>query len=400
MLIKFSASGNKIRGVYPGLDFFPALETFKTYSNGAITETPDKDSVIRNTEGIGVTDNLRITCGGNASYQRNYTRDNLKPAVADLIGDSLIMVSNGIAEVMITDSLTRSKKKISGPVMYQGTAAISAFDRFVTGSLGRHVTDFVDSVISGKTAVYQGVNQATQNIFASGKTRNPSHILSGVDITGISAPHDYYAEGWEGGVCATVISPRHIISADHWHMGVGRKQYFVAGDNTVIERTVVNGINPYPGTDFWIGYLDAALPASIKPFKVLPSNFLSKYPTHTSISLGSTSPIPAFLCFNSTGDLHIGAYDWSEAHIGNSMLQEHQSITYKDWFKGGAYGSGSIVFTVINEEAVALFCLHRQGYTGPTIANAITEINAAMTTLHGSSEYQLTTIDLSGFSTY
>ena len=399
MNIKFNASGNIIRGVSSDLDFFPTLEPFQTYADGTVSEITDKDSVIKETEGTGVSNNLKIICGGHAAHAREYTYENLTPSVANLVDDSLIRISDGVTTVMVTDSLTRSKKKISGSVKYIGTLGVSKFDRFVVGSFGKHVTDFVDSVISGKTAVYQGINPTTQNIFSSGKTRNPSHILSGVDITGISAPHDYYAEGWAGGVCATVISPRHIISANHWHMGIGRKQYFVAADNTVVERTVVSGVNPYPGTDFWIGYLDSALPTSIKPFKVLPSNFLSKYPIH-SYSLSTTSPMPAFLCFNSTGDLHIGAYDWGEIHIGNSMLKEHQSIAYKDWFKGGAYGSGSIVFTVVNGEAVALFCLFRQGYTGPTIANAITEINAAMTTLHGSSEYQLTTIDLSGFPTY
>ena len=288
-----------------------------------------------------------------------------------------------------------------------------SYTEWATNSLARSLELFTDTLITGREGVvYQQVNATHQNLFSSGEPnyiRNPNHLLSAFNLTGISAPKNYSSEGWTGGTCATVISPRHILGANHYHLEIGRSHYFVTQNNEIVTRQLINGVQ-IANTDIWIGYLDSPLPTTIKPFKVLPSNWKDYLPNHFDLendipSISNyakmDSPVslafPAFLVFNSTGDIHIGAYQQWET---SDNFSEYTREDYKKWWKGGFYGSGSIVFTLINNDAVTLFCLRTPLYSGPPIHRYITEVNTAMATLHGSNEYQLTTIDLSGFPTY
>ena len=131
---------------------------------------------------------------------------------------------------------------------------------------------------------YTDVNSLVRN------TKNPLHDLEGV--TGIIAWNVAVRNGIEYGtptgtqLGGYAVTPRHIVSARHAAYLTGDKVWFVARDNTLIERTVIAHKSPgYPSIlynqgDYVIGVLDEDLPASIKPLEVLPPDFY-KYLNNT-----------------------------------------------------------------------------------------------------------------------
>ena len=134
---------------------------------------------------------------------------------------------------------------------------------------------------------YTDVNSLVRN------TKNPLHDLEGV--TGIIAWNVAVRNGIEYGtptgtqLGGYAVTPRHIVRARHAAYLTGDKVWFVARDNTLIERTVIAHKSPgYPSIlynqgDYVIGVLDSDLPASIEPLEVLPPDFY-KYLDNTEFN--------------------------------------------------------------------------------------------------------------------
>jgi len=129
---------------------------------------------------------------------------------------------------------------------------------------------------------YTAVDSLTRN------TNNPLHNLEGV--TGIIAWNDRkYGKPKGTQLGGYAVTPRHIVSARHAAYLKGDKVWFVARDNTLIERTVIAHRSPlyrsvsYTQGDYVIGLLDKDLPASIEPLEVLPPDFY-KYLDNTEFN--------------------------------------------------------------------------------------------------------------------
>ncbi len=115
---------------------------------------------------------------------------------------------------------------------------------------------------------------------------NTNSLIYGMrGFTGISPCWE--AEGYEGQVAVTLLTRRHGYARGH-SMGedgfnkkfAGKRVWFVAADNTVVERRVVRDVvRVSQGRDYTLLLFDRDLPPSIQPLRVTElTNAISKCP--------------------------------------------------------------------------------------------------------------------------
>ena len=223
-------------------------------------------------------------------------------------------------------------------------------------------------------------------------TRNTANVLqaAGVSLSAISVPSWMPALNQQQ-LYATAITPLHIISSAHWHPSIGQALFFVDDANHVVSRVVESEkqiIDRNGGvTDLWLGKLASPLPATIKPFKVLPANYQTL--------LGDlSSGIPDWVC---QGGLTITSNLWTASAVDDAAGYQptpsrgfdvhftRHTGDYAGWNTVIHGGSGSPIFIVINKQPVLVSILHYMNGNamlgGPSVADLATEINAAMAEL-------------------
>lgn len=195
----------------------------------------------------------------------------------------------------------------------------------------------------------------------------------------------------------TLISPRHVVFATHFLPAVSSTIRFITTDNTIVTRTItalesitVTGVL-YP--DITIGILDSDVPASISFAKVLPDGWEAKLPNITTVR-------PPAICTDQEEKLLIRAADSIDASQPDALATfvSPPDVAYLTFYENLISGdSGNPCFFLINGELVLLTVWSRGGGgQGTSVAAFKSEINTIMTNLGGG--YQLTEVDLSGFS--
>lgn len=195
----------------------------------------------------------------------------------------------------------------------------------------------------------------------------------------------------------TLISPRHVVFATHFLPAVSSTIRFIAADNTIVTRTItalesITVTGPlFP--DITIGILDSDVPASISFAKVLPDGWESKLPNIES------SRLPV-VCTDQEEKLLIrqASRIASTQLNGNAVFTVPSDPSYLTFYENLISGdSGNPCFFIINGDLVLLTVWSTGGGgSGTSVAAFKAEINTIMTNLGGG--YQLTEIDLSGFS--
>jgi hypothetical protein len=169
----------------------------------------------------------------------------------------------------------------------------------------------------------------------------------------------------------------------------------VTANGSVVTRTIVAKqeiLGEGYAYDLVVVKFDSALPVSITPAKVLPSDVLDYFP---SLSTLYTIPCLAINQENkalvtdlaSLGDLFVSC----RTPVNSTRLN-----FFEDLISGG---SGRQGFLVIDDEAVLLTPWTFGGPgRGPRVHGLHTELNAAMTSLGGG--YQLVVKPLTGYTNY
>ena len=185
-----------------------------------------------------------------------------------------------------------------------------------------------------------------------------------------------------------LISPRHLAMAWHSRVPNGTVMRFVDVDNNVVAREVT-GVQRVGSTDIAIALFDSDVPTSIGFAKVMPSDW------DTYLLLSWSCKVPAVgTHFSKHAAVHDANYATATAPgIGFTTPNDSQRLLFYEPVIVG--DSGSPVFFIINDELVLLTTWSSPG-GGANYANYISGINAVMTSLGGG--YQLTTVDLSGFT--
>jgi len=229
----------------------------------------------------------------------------------------------------------------------------------------------------------------TMDHAATNYVRNTNCWASGFDLTCVAVYNSYQTDARCGG---TLISPRHVVFANHYTPPNGTELRFVAKDNTVVTRVLVNSVQ-ITLTDLRIGVLDSDVPTNLISFaKVLPSDFTNYFPN--SLKPISSKDIPA-LCLDQDEDALES--DISGVTAGVSFAVPTDPTRKQFYADKDSGDSGQPGFIILKGQLV-LLTVYSYGGTGSGwfIPPCLSQINAAMATLGGG--YSVTPVDLSCFT--
>ncbi len=251
--------------------------------------------------------------------------------------------------------------------------------------LGEILADGVDSRIAGRTSsagTIEMFNGFTVNTTNPNFVRNTNNWIAGVDFTGASPWNDMYSNGYVPG---TLISPRHMVSANHFVPVVGTQMTFVAANNTVVKRTIV-AQKQVGDTDIAVSLLDSDVPDTILYFPTFdPVDF-------KLVNIPDLTPVVVI-----DQDEHVFTHDSRRMNQGDIVPHDYSNTPSRVPFTESMVSndSGSPAFVIIGDRAVIVSTqtLYDSGTSISTFAN---EINTVMDELGGG--YRLTYFDLSCFN--
>ena len=261
------------------------------------------------------------------------------------------------------------------------------------GSARYAATVAVDTSLSGRT-----LNVYTTLDHLAGKyVRSTNCWAYGFDLSCVAV---YNSQGmglstnsccpWERPTrrAGTLISPRHLLYANHYPIEHGSLLRFVSKSNTVVTRTLADSML-IKGSDLHVGLLDADVPTNWIGFaKVLPPNFTNYFPT-------SLSHVPT-LCFNHQEQAlvtDIGRLNSSGTNATMIMYVAPADVRRKEFYLDKISGdSGQPSFMILDSELVLLTVWTGGGAgTGSFVPGYANRINAAMKALGG--RYTLTPVE-------
>lgn len=363
-----------------------AGESITAINKSGGTSAPYLKNVMRKSGATYVTDFLVSVSVRSEGYFQPIT---LTSGAAGVLSNPS---ASGLATFQSAGQCTFRAESPDGEVSLKSVAAstnspsvVDTFQSWAAGSLARHCTDQIESLIATKSDLnlysdYQPFSNS--NTFA----RNSACWANGIDLSCASPWNSANGALYAG----TLVSPRHVVFCEHefFYPPNGTTMFFSSPSGTVITRTLANTV-PVTGADIRVGVLNADVDSGVTFARVLP------HPTTDCLpGLSFTSTVPV-ICLDQRERASISAM----AGLGY-LFSNIPSSAYPDYYRELIlYDSGNPAFIVVNGSPVLLGVFTNGGPGGgASIAYSATAVNAAMTTLGGG--YQLTPVDLSGFTSY
>jgi len=259
----------------------------------------------------------------------------------------------------------------------------------------------VDSRIAGKDPA-DAIHIFNTNCYDSGIfVRNTNCWAADLDLTCISPWNDYTPGQWdERHHAGTLISPRHAIFAEHFHIPAGNTLRFVDATNGIYDATIASVHHVVTNNaDLTVAVLDSDVPTNRISFaKILPANF-TNYLGHIDLHVPS-------LCLDQEEKALI--HD-----LGENRLRYPTIVGTGSYFSFPSYGdrknyydvteagtgliagdSGNPAFIILNDEPV-LITVWTVGSSG--IGTAITRFKDEINAVMNATGYSLSEIDLSDY---
>ncbi|MFA5878375.1 MAG: choice-of-anchor tandem repeat GloVer-containing protein [Candidatus Staskawiczbacteria bacterium] len=228
---------------------------------------------------------------------------------------------------------------------------------------------------------------ATRGNGASGWSRNSSFWGADLDFTGVSPwnSNGYYRAG-------TLITPLHVLVANHYPINNNSTVIFVTADNTIVSRTVSDQMQ-IGDSDIQLLVLNAAVPATIAYYPIMSYEQFKDYSSSLRVPLVLFNQLDSPILKDMVG---FGLGTITDASIIHETPSPTDSERYA--FRGDiiAGDSGDAGFFVVNDQPV-LVLTNQTVVSGPFIGRYIDEINDAIVTLGDGGGYQVTALDLSAF---
>ena len=320
-------------------------------------------------------------------------------------------------------------KIIAVPLSKTGHSYNSEFVDYIPGSLAKHCSDKINDAIAGKTAEQANASVALFTDLPFSETnpsetyvRNPNFWLPSFlqKLTCVSPWNSNYGVYKTG----TLVSPRHILLAEHFDYPVGTTVRFIntAGDVFHYSVTAVRSVGPSDVTDNYqsdisIACLNEDVDSSISFCKILPADWANYLPSIYGTTTYPYLMVPA-ISLHSTSIDSEGSKAIKTVTINGLLtllplpyiIGESRTVMYKPndsqqnlFFARLQLGSsGSPSFLLVNNDLVlittwtstSVIGVSPEGI-GPNITDLSTLINEEMLAQGGG--YTLTPIDLSEF---
>lgn len=308
--------------------------------------------------------------------------------------------SSGTATITVSSA----SRTVTNTVVTSATTQVGRlFYSFGSGSVAANSSTFIDNALIGKSATNALALYSTRNDSSSTYVRNVNFWAASIDFSCSSVWNS------SGGNLygATLVSPRHVVFANHAPSMNGATLRFVTGSNSVVTRTVTAA--QYATSDISVGILDSDVPAGITFATALASGTTKFAPPTSDDWVTYPARIPA-----------VGFNQSKQGLVVDMVLEQPQGYQGADWnltafmtpvnAQRKAFNapiivgdSGSPIFLIVNTHPV-LVTLWWYPNGGPTYRTYNTQVNSAMHTLSVNAgigtNYQLTLEDLSGFTSY
>lgn len=208
-----------------------------------------------------------------------------------------------------------------------------------------------------------------------GWVRNRDLWASGLDFSGVSPWND--RTGYLRG--GTLITPMHVLYAEHYQLTHGDTLVFVDGDNNVVTRILGNHL--HVRSDMHVGVLDSPVPNTIAHYPMVSATALATYLGGLSPNMGL--PIILINQFDKVFVRDINSITGLNA--GQSAFVSHLSSpsgTVRHNFTGSLIGgdSGRPGFLCVNNNLILLFTNWSAG-TSNFAGHHVAEINSIVAAL-------------------
>ncbi len=275
--------------------------------------------------------------------------------------------------------------------------------------LTTHTSNQIDSLIgvadpfstSKKLYSTEGDSTTMTGATTTAWVRNSDVWTGSLDFTGVNAwtqMYNGYSSRYQHK--ATLISPRHFVTAHHWGITPGATLAFITNTNETVYRTVSNTMQ-VGTTDIEVGVLDSDVPDSITYYPIVASSTLNtllyKYVPPSPLDV----PIVAFNQFEEVLTLQLYAQLGGViSFIPYTHPNSSNNPTRLPYSKNVVAGdSGSPLFMIIDGRPVVISLFSSATY-GPDFGSNISQINSAITTLGNSGGYTVTEYNPTCFSSY
>jgi hypothetical protein len=338
-----------------------------------------------------------------------YSSDN--PTEIDVAPDGQVVfmvapetTASAIITIVAASGTATTTRTVSVTLTLSGAAVLEVIEGGVAGSARKALSDPMDTALSGANPATQQKVYTSQDHVTPAYVRNTSFFLQSTHAEALTC-----ASPWNsrqvGNRAGTAITARHAVLANHYPLIAGDTLRFIASDNTVITRTVVQAARIFingEGTDAWMILFDSDLPASITPCKIFPDGYETYLPAGATTAAAATLPLLAM--------------DFSENGIALDLIRESVSslptmifgtptlpdrLAFYDPIISG--DSGNPIFAVIGSELWLLSTFFGAG-AGPFYGGLVSELNAMITTLDtlqgDLTGHTVTVGDLSSYTAY
>ena len=269
------------------------------------TDTPytedDKEGTSYTTSSTGE----QVTLNPNVIYALNddeisfaYSSGNPTEININAAGQIVFLVpteqtSSATITIVGTNGASTTTRTVLITLTVSGASVIEVIEGGVAGSARKALSDPIDTALAGANPATQRKLYTSQDHVTPAYVRNTNFFLQSTHAEALTCASPWNSRQ-AGNRAGTAITPRHAMLAAHYPLLAGDSLRFIASDNTVITRTVVqsqrifyNGVS----TDGQMILLDSDLPASITPCKLFPDGYETYLPAGATTNAAQRLPI-------------------------------------------------------------------------------------------------------------
>jgi len=404
-----SINEGKVLRLWFEIDQFREPTSISPDTNVPYTED-DKEGTRYTTANTGE----QVTLTPNVIYALNdteisfaYSSDNPTEININAAGQVAFLVpteqtSSATITIVGTNGAATTTRTVLITLTVSGASVIDVIEGGVAGSARKALSDPIDNALAGANPATQQNLYTSQDHVTPAYVRNSNFFLQGTHAEALTCASPWNSRQGQRRA-GTAITPRHAMLAAHYPLLAGDSLRFIASDNTIITRTVVQSQRIYYnglGTDGQMILLDSDLPASITPCKLFPDGYETYLPAGATTDAAFRIPILT-TDFEEKGVM----YDLlrvTDSAIPSVTLANPELPDRAAFYERIQTGdSGNPQFAAIGTELWIMSCWFG---SGPFYGGLVSELNAMITTLDtlqgDITGHTVTVGDLSSYTVY